>query len=132
MNISTIILFLITILYTIYSNGKTRRISRDRFESLRGRVSSMDKHLHDLIDSNYKKSGRDFHRFLSLMGYKKMDLNKEENLVLVENFKGKLFVSEDRAGAQFVPVTEMTNEKGVSTVQYEGKTLLFKTKDTDF
>lgn len=130
MNTFTIIAFVLMFLYIIYSNGKSRRLARERTESvkqsLRDRINNMDRHHHDMIHSNHKKVGKDFNRFLSLVGYKRMDLNSEENLVLVEDFKGRLFMAEDTLGAKFVPVTELTQSEGVRSVKYQDKVLIFK------
>lgn len=99
--------------------------NKARFASLKGRISNVDDHLDDLEDNN-KES---FDWYLSLMGYKRIDLNHKEGLVLAEDIEGNIFIAERfTSPLVFVPVKEKKIKNGTRQVEYAGKMLEFESQ----
>lgn len=104
--------------------------NKARFVSLKGRVSSMDEHLHDLIEDLKDTNKESFDWYLSLMGYKRIDVNHREGLVLAEDIEGNIFIAERfTSPLVFVPVKEKKIKNGTRQVEYAGKMLEFESQE---
>lgn len=122
-------IFTISILFLLALQIGAIRKNKARFDSLKGRVSNMDEHLHDLIEDLKDKNKESFDWYLALMGYKRIDLNHKEGLVLAEDIEGNKFIAERFTSPMvFVPVKEKKIKNGTRQVEYMGKMLEFESQ----
>ena len=125
----TIALLIISFLFLLAVQIGTIRVNRARFDSLKGRIAKMDEHLHGLIEDLKDKNHESFDWYLSLMGYKRIDVNHKEGLVLAEDIDGNIFIAERfTSPLVFVPVKEKKIKNGTRQVEYAGKMLEFESQ----
>ncbi len=133
------ILFIIALLFLLSLQIGSIRVNKARFESLKGRITKVDDHLHDLVYDLDKKDSKGMLMISALLGKTLYDHTDSDNQFIVEDKKtgkkliGNLFESP----IVLRPLTEVKAKEGVVSIgtfqdgkQYEYAVEVPKSKDT--
>lgn len=123
-------IIIILLIIAIFVQFRTRSDFRKKIDSLKqsqtAKLENVDRHLHHLIEDNRKTGKKGFSILLALTGYANAYMNDEDNLVMVETFKGdKMIADMNIKPLRFVPAKEVKIKKGMNVTDYKGKTYEF-------
>lgn len=128
---TNLIPFILIVIYIFYSNARSRRISREKIDSVKqsfnARLDSVKRDLSNTIDRSKNQDHTGFNNLLALLGYAKMMISDEGGLVLVVDFEGKKFIADTNINPiRFYPAKEVKTKKGMNVTKYNGKMYEFK------
>lgn len=135
MIVTTIVVLILGVIYTMLILSIVKNRAHNTEEDILDSLNTTNNKLEKFIDMTREIQKRDFNILLSLAGYKNLEVNEEDRLLLAEDFDGDKYIAEECSEPiTFFPAKEIKTKKvdnNKRTVLHEGKTYEYEVNEKE-